>query len=333
LAESTTHPVSSGARRASLLVKCAVSVLLLGVLLWRTDREVVLHTIRSLRVLPLLGAVALYWVTQILSSRRWQLLLRVQGVHIPAWRLVLFYLEGMFLGLFTPATVGSDLARAYRVHQETGGKQVALASILVERLSGLSALVTIALVTLLLSWDGTAAWQVFGATCVFVLGLVTVFSRALWAWMSAIVSRLGLARIGGMLDAVAEGIGRYRGHKRVLGGAFVQSLVLQVIIIYAYSLTALALDLSVPLRAFLLLLPIVTIVTMLPISIAGLGVREGAMVYLFAQIGLPSTVALSLSLTWFLVAVLASLPGGLVFTLLDHSGHRPLREPSVAGGL
>ncbi len=326
MGESTTQPIGSRARRASLLFKCTISLFLLAVLFWRTDRELVFQTIRSLRPFPFLGAVVLYWVAQFLSGVRWQLLLRVQEVRIPLGRLMLFYLEGMFAGLFMPATIGSDLVRAYRINNETDGRQGALASIPVERLSGLAALIVIAVVALLLSSDRTATWVVLAAACVFILGLVMVFNRRLWAWVSRILSRHGFGPLGAMVDAVADGIGRYGSHQKALGAAFVQSLLVQLVMVYAHFLAARALGFTVPFEVFLVLVPIVTIVTMIPVSISGLGVREGTVVYLFGQIGLPSASALSLSLTWFLTGVLASLPGGLVFAFLDHKGYRAASE-------
>jgi hypothetical protein len=158
---------------------------------------------------------------------------------------------------------------------------------------------------------------VLGVTAATFAGLAVVFTRAPWAWLSQALSGLGLERIGQVLATVFEGIDRYRAHRRVLAGAFVQSLVLQMVMIYAYAVTGHALGLGVPFGAYMLLIPIVTIVTLLPISIAGLGVREGAMVLLFGRVGLDAAGAISLSLAWFAVTVLASVPGAFVLALWD----------------
>ena len=319
-----------GRERLWLLFKLSFSCVFLVALFSRTDREAFFHAFGSLRLPPLLGALLLYWVAQILSSMRWQSLLRVERIQVPLRRLVLFYFEGMFLGLFLPTLIGGDIVKGYRIRQETGGRQAALASILVERLSGLSALVVVALVALLLSRDRTAAWQIFGLAAAFVVGLVVVFNRTLGASISRVLGRFHLGRVGEVIAAEYAAVQRYRGHRRALGQAFVQSVVIQVIVISGYSLISLALGLSVAFKAFFLLIPVVTIVAMIPVSIAGLGVREGAMVYLFGKIGLPSASALSLSLTWFLLTVLASLPGALIFAFCDYSKDRLLRVQSAA---
>jgi hypothetical protein len=319
-------------RRTSLVLKGAVSLLLLGLLLWRTDRAAIIEALRSLRIVPLFGAVGLYWLAQFLSSIRWGMLLRVLGVHISTWRLMLFYLEGMFLGLFLPTVVGGDLTKAYRLHRETLGSRIALSSIVVERLSGLCALVAIALMALAVVRDGTNAWEVLGAAVATAAGLVVVFNRAPWAWVSQGLLRLGLQRLGQAVATVFEGVDRYRSHRRALVGAFVQSLVLQLVMICAFALTGRALNLGVPFAAYLLLIPIVTIVTMLPIGFAGLGVREGAMVLLFGRVGLDAAGAISLALAWFAVTVLASLPGALVLAVWDQGKEPALPARSTAGG-
>ena len=61
---------------------------------------------------------------------------------------------------------------------------------------------------------------------------------------------------------------------------------------------------------------------MLPVSLAGLGVREGGVVYFFAKAGVEPAVALSMSLVWFSLNLIVSLLGGLAFLLDSHSAKR-----------
>ena len=309
--------------RLGLIVKLVISLSLLTLLFWKTDQAALLSTFRSLSPSPFLAALLLYFVAEVLSSLRWQLLLRAERIQAPLRRLILLYLEAMFFSLFLPTLIGGDLVRGHRIYRYTNGKEASLASILVERLSGLAALLAIALATLLVSWDPKVAWPILGLSSAFLLGLGAMFSRTGKAFILPMLEGLPFGQLGEKLGAFYQAIQRYRSHEKALGQAFVLSLILQAILIYAYSLIAQALGLAITFKAFLLLIPVATVIAMVPVSVAGLGVREGAMVYLFGKIGLASASALGLSLTWFFLTVLASLPGGVVFAFWDHRKGKP----------
>jgi len=80
-----------------------------------------------------------------------------------------------------------------------------------------------------------------------------------------------------------------------------------------HALVARALGLSIPLSYFLLFVPLLAVIVSLPISLNGIGVREGAGIVLFGLVGVDRTAAFSLQFTTYLVAVAVSLLGGLVF--------------------
>ncbi|HTU03857.1 MAG TPA: lysylphosphatidylglycerol synthase domain-containing protein, partial [Candidatus Sulfotelmatobacter sp.] len=84
----------------------------------------------------------------------------------------------------------------------------------------------------------------------------------------------------------------------------------------------LGLAVGVPLGRFFLYVPLITALAMVPVSVAGLGVREGAVVFFFAKAGVDATTALSMSLLWFAVTVCVSSLGGLAFLADLHARKR-----------
>jgi uncharacterized membrane protein YbhN (UPF0104 family) len=111
---------------------------------------------------------------------------------------------------------------------------------------------------------------------------------------------------------------------RILSIALLQSLV--VSIAGSACIYFLAVSLGVPLGFVecMLFVPLGNVAGMLPVSISGLGVREGAMVYLLGLAGVPASQALCLSLAWFFVTVLMSLWGGVAFLRMGlHRGSHP----------
>jgi uncharacterized membrane protein YbhN (UPF0104 family) len=109
---------------------------------------------------------------------------------------------------------------------------------------------------------------------------------------------------------------RYKGFYGILSKAFILSLIIQSTVIISYYILAAGLRMSIPFGYFFLLIPLTTAVAMLPISLAGLGIREGAFVFLFTKVGATQAEALSLSLLWFFISVFINLIGGIEYIRL-----------------
>lgn len=299
------------------LLKALISLSLLSLLLWRTDLEGFLKTLRSTKISLFLACLLLYMLAQVLSSYRWQRLLEAEEIHIPLPHLVLLYFEGMFFNLFLPTLVGGDVVRGYSLYKYSRRGGESFASILVERLSGLAALMAIALLALALGYpylqEPLVAYLILAVAVGLALGILGLANRRLKEILLSTLGKAGLHRFQEKAGWLYESIQRYRGHRRALGQALILSFILQTSGIFIFYLISKALRLSIPLPYFFLFVPLIHVISMIPISLSGLGVREGITVFLFAKAGVGSASALGLSLTWFLMVVLASLPGGVIF--------------------
>ena len=100
-----------------------------------------------------------------------------------------------------------------------------------------------------------------------------------------------------------------------MGRAVVIGVLLNGMVIAINVLIARSLGVDIPLGYFFLFVPIITSLLMLPVSMSGLGVREGAYVYLFAQAGVPSSQALTMSLLVYASNVATGLVGGALYAL------------------
>ncbi|HWR21521.1 MAG TPA: lysylphosphatidylglycerol synthase domain-containing protein, partial [Verrucomicrobiae bacterium] len=209
--------------------------------------------------------------------------------------------------------------------QMTRRDEASLASILVERLSGFVALAIIACIAMIPAYtylnDPVVVWLVVIAAT-GVIGIVAgLLSDRLQALFFRVLNGVGLGRFHDGVHRLYEAVQQYWTHRRTLLLALGLSLILQSLVITIFYLISLALNLSVPLRYFFLFFPLICVISMLPISIAGLGLREGSAVYFFSKVGLDSASALSLSLLFFAVTALCSGLGGIAF-LVGHSQHR-----------
>ena len=312
--------------RAAFLVKLIVSSLLLGILFWRVDRAAFLRSLQTLPLSLLLGCGALYVLGYIISIVRWQCLLRAEGIHLDLWRLGLVYFEGAFFNLFLPTVIGGDIVRGYLIYKMTSGHDASIASILVDRLAGFAALMLIAVTALTLAYgtlnDPQVALAILTVVACFTGVMLVLLNRWLTTRVSAVLSVIGLARFQAKLHGLVDALQRYRRHHRALAQAFLLSALLQALIIVTYYFIGVGLHLGVPLLYFFLFVPLITALSMLPVSVAGLGVREGGVIYFFGKVGVDAATALGMSLVWFSLTLLVSSLGGLAFLVDAHIAKR-----------
>ena len=315
-----------GPARVAFLIKLTISSVLLGFLFWRVDRSAFLRSLQSLPVPLLLGCGGLYILGYIISIIRWQRLLRAGGIELGLWRVGLVYFQGAFFNLFLPTLIGGDIVRGYFIYKLTRGHDASVASILVDRLTGFAALILLSLTALTFAYrtlnDPQVVFGVLAIAACFAGVLCVVLNRWLTTRVSGVLAIIGLARFQAKLQGLVDALQRYRRHHRALAQAFLLSLVLQALIIVTYYLIGVGLNLGVPLLYFFLFVPLITAIAMLPVSVAGLGVRESGVIYFFGKLGVDAATALGMSLVWFSLTLVVSSMGGLAFLIDAHTAKR-----------
>jgi len=265
----------------------------------------------------LVSAFSLHFVGFTISAYRWRLLLRTRDSDATIPFLVRSYLVGVFFNNFLPSTIGGDVYRAYDSWKLGQSKSGAAAIVFVDRFLGLLALVLFALLALL---SKNALTNKFPGLLVWVsLGAVGM-SAVVWAifmppaWLIELSGRVKIP-LGSKVRAVLDALWSFRGQRNVLLRALALSLLLQANVVIHYFLIAAALDLPVPLGSMFLIVPVATLVTMVPISVNGIGVREGVFVVLLAPFGISSAAALALAwIAYGMVVVLGGLGAVLYAT-------------------
>lgn len=260
----------------------------------------------------------LFLLNSAISALKWKLLLQADGVCVPLSRLLSSYLIGSFFNLFMPSSIGGD---AYRVVDtgRHGGSAKSFASVLADRLSGFLALAIWGLLFSAIGWsrlpDKRMLWLpviVFGLMAAMVFALVQ--RRMLAAGLRAFrIDRL--AKLDAFIHRVLDSIAAYRGDRRLLAKVFGISLTFQMLAITIIFCISRAMGWEVPFIYFCIFVPLITLGEALPISIFGIGVRDGLYVFFFTQGGATREQALSMALVYVLVTLVYSLSGGVLFLL------------------
>jgi uncharacterized protein (TIRG00374 family) len=327
-------------KSASKTLRLAGSAALLAFLAWRTDWRQIAGTFAGLRAGWWLLALALYAVTQVVSSLRWRLLARPLGFHEPLGRFVAYYYVGMFFNLVLPTSVGGDVVRAWYLDARSGRKAAAFLSVFADRASGLLMLIAIACAAAAcspLDLPPRALWTVSGIGACAAAGLVALIGLTRYSRtrLAASVPRAlgqalaGRSRLNGLLTAARALHGALWPRPRVLLVTTLLSVFVQSANVIVLWLAGLALGLDVPASYYWILVPVVTLMTLFPVSVNGMGVREWGTVLMLAPLGVGKEAATALALLWFLTFSAVSLAGAgfYLFGRFPRFEVRPDDEP------
>jgi len=309
--------VSARGHVVAIVAKLVLSAGLIAWLLHRIRWNEVATTVRAADPAWLGAALGMMLVSNLLGSYQWGRLLRVVDIRIPFWKVSAYYHVGLFFNNFLPANIGGDLFRIADAGRHAPSRTAAISAVVMDRIVGLLAMATLALVTTLPALDRFHLTIIYVALVGFFAMCVTllwaVFHPRVLPGLEGVLDRVGLRRLSPHLDELAAHFAGYRGERRVFFQMLALALVTQIARIGVHVLVARALGLAVPLIYFFLFVPLLAVVVSLPISFNGIGVREGAGIVVFGLVGVDRAHAFSLQFTTYLVAVAVSMLGGLVY--------------------
>jgi uncharacterized protein (TIRG00374 family) len=303
-------------RKWVTVVKVSVSVGLLLYVVWsiaeRDGFEVLVARLSDL-TLPFVGlAIVLHFAAVLAGIQRYRLLLERRGLDLPFTWLTKTYLVGRFVGAFTPSTMGLDLYRSIAVARRTNQKAESAAAVLAEKLFGLSGL---SIVTLVLVAFG--AGDLLGASALpmalFILvtagiGLYALGRPEKMKRLTSVMPGKLATRVAAVLEAITKGERTASGTAQILALSIVSHLATASVFVA----TALALDLSVDTSTLLVVGNAIVIATLLPISVGGVGVREGVAIVLLAAASVGPTDASLVALLGYVTGQMPALVGGLL---------------------
>ncbi len=323
----------ANSQRTALLLaaKMAVSVVLFVWLFRRVDWAAIGPALGHATPFWILAAAGLLLASHLLASYQWSRLLRAASIGLPFWKVVAYYHVGLFFNNFLPANVGGDLARTLDASRSGSSRATALSTVILDRLIGMVALGGIAVITTIpaLGHFHLAAPYagVLGFFLVAVVMLRAVIEPRVLAALERVLARVGLTRFSPALDQLSASLAAFRGQRPLMLKLFAVALGVQLMRIGVHVLFGKALGLSIPTAYFLLFVPLLAVIVSLPISLNGIGVREGAGMLLFGLVGLDRSSAFALQFGTYLIAVGVSLLGGLVFLMRIPGRRAKARNP------
>jgi uncharacterized protein (TIRG00374 family) len=316
--EKVDQPVRS---RRKLLLKSAISIGLITLIVSQINIRQTIDILLGARNDLLVYAFSLTFVGALLTASRWRILLAAQGVYSSTRHLLICWFTACFFNQLLPSTIGGDAIRIFESWKLGATKVGAAAVIGVDRLLGLFALmifgvIALYLSTLLVEQHPEIRLLVVGAA--IGLGLVATWIFFPGKAIDSIVNKIldilpaKLLKIG---DKFRRALSAYRGRVGVLMKAVLLSFALQLNVIMFYYLVGLALELPVTFLDYMLVIPIANVVLLLPITINGVGLREGVFVALLGAFGISPAAAIAFAWASFALFTLFGLLGGVVYAV------------------
>ena len=294
-------------------LKLIFSLVLMVWVLRAIDAQGLLHLLTRLDLTCVSGAIALSTVGILLSVWKWSLLQRAFRQPTNPLHLLRLFWIGLFFNNILPGRTGGDIIRIYGIAPRAKGLVNAVFSVAADRILNLIALVTIGIVSSCFFPEiaGTYSRVVYGiaaAGCLAVLILTVVIAHSP-GFLERFQNRCQL------LNRVSSTVQPLLRYPRIVLAAFILAGLYQFTMILGNFVIARALHLDISVEIFICLIPLTALVTLIPVSLNGIGLREGAYAFIFSQAGIPPETAVAISIVATGCMMGLSLIGGILYAV------------------
>jgi glycosyltransferase 2 family protein len=276
----------------------------------------VIQNIKNINSLYFVLIIISFFIYYLFFSLRWNFLLRAQNINIPRSKSYLYILISFFFNNFLPSGLGMDMIRsAYAGGRENFEK--ALGTSIMERILGMIGMMLIGITAIFSGKLEFAKLSILYIGLIIFIILVYYFLTSLKVkWLKEKLLSVKFLNLGESIREFYRAFKIYKNQKKTIVIGIGYSILIQLVIIMMNYFIAKGLSIPLPLFGLLSYIPIITVISLIPITINGLGLRETAYVYFFSLLNISEAGAMSLSLVFFFCSVIASCTGGIVFIFL-----------------
>lgn len=303
-----------------------LAIVLIIIILRSISIDALLESLRTVDTGLLFVAWWLNIVVVLLMAYRWRILYNIVDEPPTYQLLTRVTFVSIFFNTILPSIVGGDTYRTVSLGK--GSKQSdmeqSFSVIFVDRIMGLVGLMVLGCLGLILNRDVVIPPIVTALTVILLTAFIALlilsmfnpvyqFLLRTFSWLSERHFRL----IESILTRIHSNIALYRKHKLLLWQALFLALVQRLCWLVAGYIISESLDLNLTVMTFIVFLPIIEIIRLIPITIQGIGVREGLFILFFGTVGVVNADAVLLATLIYLMSSLIGLLGGAIY-LLDN---------------
>ncbi len=306
-------------RILGIVLRIVITCGLLWFLFKKIDFVDTLADIKGANKWLLLLSFLIYAGIYILGFFRWNMLLKAAGITAPFKKIIGSFAGGVFFSVALPSTIGGDLVRSVDLAAHTKKGREVVATVLLDRLSGYVGLVIVALTAIIFGREYITHKSVIITLAIIVGVLIAVllvlFNSFIYKKINKFLDRPNAGKIRETIRNLHEEIHYFRNKKMMIVKNLALSFIIQMIIPISFYLTGLAIGVKINLLYYLVFLPIIGAITLLPISIGGFGVRENITISFFGLAAVAADKSGSMSLINDFFILVFVLAGGVIYVL------------------
>jgi len=306
-------------KKIIVAAKIIVSLGLLAYILHKIEPGNVIDTVARARANPLIVASLLFLVSNILGSWLWGMLLSSRRVRIPFYRVASIYFVGLFFNNFLPANIGGDIVRIYDASKYCKDRSAVFVATFMDRVIGLLAISFLSVITSFYALDHFKIFLLYLTVvlgfCGSLLVVLSILNRQILAFFEKPFRLIKAFDLERRVAKLFDELHSFRDRVPLLLGLVSLGIGIQLLRILVHYFVARSLGINISPSYFFLFVPVLATLTALPISINGIGVREGAGVLLFGLAHVAKGPAFLIEFITYLIGVAISLAGGVIFFL------------------
>ncbi len=320
-------------KRLFKLLQIVVTITLLGVVFYQagllsTEGQQRFIALLKNASLPLLILSVLVGVLiNLVSAFKWFLLTQSQSLGAGYWRIFAYYLVGQFYNIFLPTSVGGDVVRSYELGKFSGRQADSLASVFVERYTGVLTLLLVAAAAVLSQLSRFNQGFVIVSLTMFALGLgligwLVIDKRPYNAVRAALLRKAPIsAKVFAKLDTLVGSIDHYRAQPITIIVAFANSLLFYLVAALNVYVTALVFNADVRLVDMLIATPIIMLLMNIPLSLGNIGLMEFAYTSIFLAMGYGAELGAAVAILMRLKSLFDGALGGVLHPIFVTQKH------------
>jgi uncharacterized protein (TIRG00374 family) len=293
------------------IIRAILSISLIAILVYHIGSGEIIESLKAVSWQTLAGATLVLGASVLLVTPRWAAILSVLGCQASWNALIGSVFLGSLFNQLLPTVIGGDVLRALRAKQLGAPWKIAIYSVLLDRVSGVLIALFGAgvLLPFAATFEGQARLEWIIAAVIasmgFALLTIRIFGRFLRTPIPLFARiQRGLVRLHGSIRTFT----RKPGATTII---FVLAACNQMLSVAAIMIFARATGVSLPVTDLVLITFVTTLAATIPLSIAGWGIREGTLVYLFGIHGIRPDLAFTVSILYGFALLLSTIPGAL----------------------
>lgn len=286
-------------------IKLFVTIIIFITLTFYVDYKSLGEIISKANPIFLIFAIVFQFLSTLLASYRWYFIMGIIGFKLNFGFYFRSYFKGSFFNQLLPSNIGGDAVRVINLKDTGYSLKDATYGVLIDRVLGIKALLILNIISNLLSPEllPDSIYRLINIIC--ISGIASILFLILFH-KSSFLSSLPVIRLLSELSLKFYTI--FRETKNFIK-QMLYSILVHIFSILSLYMISIAVGLNIDFWTFLVIIPVVILFMVLPISLAGWGIREGAMVGLFSLVGAQKEVVFLVSIIYGFIVIITILPG------------------------